>query len=133
MKAWLEADEDDAAEIVRLFNENGAFEEYNSPTYYGIDLYALALWRLHPPTERFRVWGEQLNADLWHDIARWYHPDGRLALAQISPFLPGFLPCRARRPGNSWIQGTKDAGPGPVSAATWPGLVAAKHPQRRLT
>lgn len=74
MKAWLEVDETFAAEIVRLFHENGAFEEYNSPTYYGIDLYALALWRVHPPTPQFKVWAEQIEATLWADIARWYHP-----------------------------------------------------------
>ena len=74
MKAWLEQDEDLAAEVVRLFRENGAFEEYNSPTYYGIDLYALALWTRHPPTARFAEWGAALTADLWRDIARWYHP-----------------------------------------------------------
>jgi hypothetical protein len=74
MKAWLEADESFAKQVVDRFAENGAFEEYNSPTYYGIDLYALALWRLHPPTPSFATWGQQLWDDLWRDIARWYHP-----------------------------------------------------------
>jgi hypothetical protein len=74
MKAWLEEDETFAEEVVRVFNQHGAFAEYNSPTYYGIDLYALALWRLHPPTPRFRAWATQLEQDLWRDIARWYHP-----------------------------------------------------------
>ena len=74
MKAWLEQDEAYATEIVDAFNEHGAFGEYNSPTYYGIDLYALALWRLHPPTPKFRTWATQLESDLWRDIARWYHP-----------------------------------------------------------
>jgi hypothetical protein len=74
MKAWLEQDESLAEEIFRLFAENGAFAEYNSPTYYGIDLYALALWRVHPPTPRFRELATAIEADLWRDIARWYHP-----------------------------------------------------------
>jgi len=74
MRAWLEEDEAYAREIVRLFTENGAFAEYGSPTYYGIDLYALALWRVHPPTPQFAEWGRAIEDDLWRDIARWYHP-----------------------------------------------------------
>jgi hypothetical protein len=74
MKAWLEADEAYAGEVVRLFDQYGAFEEYNSPTYYGIDLYALALWRVHPPTPRFAEWAAHIESTLWRDIARWWHP-----------------------------------------------------------
>ena len=33
-----------AAAIVGSFDRHGAFDEFNSPTYYGIDLYALRLW-----------------------------------------------------------------------------------------
>jgi len=74
MKAWLEEDETYAESVVQAFDDHGAFEEYGSPTYYGIDLYALALWRLHPPSPRFREWGERVWAALWADIARWWHP-----------------------------------------------------------
>jgi hypothetical protein len=74
MKAWLEADEVYAAAVVEGFDEHGAFEEYGSPTYYGIDLYAIALWRRHPPTARFAAWGEHLWTSLWDDILRWWHP-----------------------------------------------------------
>jgi hypothetical protein len=88
MKAWLDADtgvrrgdrslveagESFAGEVVARFGEHGAFAEYGSPTYYGIDLYALALWRLVPPTPRFATWAATVEATLWRDIARWYHP-----------------------------------------------------------
>lgn len=74
MKAWLERDESFASEVVASFDEHGAFEEYGSPTYYGIDLYALALWRTLPPTPQFAAWGERLWSTLWDDIARWWHP-----------------------------------------------------------
>jgi hypothetical protein len=77
MKAWLERDEPYAGAVVDCFDEFGAFEEYGSPTYYGIDLYALALWRQFPPTPSFAVWGERLWATLWRDIARWWHPNLR--------------------------------------------------------
>ena len=74
MKAWLEEDEAFAEEIVRRFDVHGAFAEYNSPTYYGIDLYALALWRVHPPTSQFAEWVAPIESALWRDLARWYHP-----------------------------------------------------------
>ena len=74
MKAWLERDERYAARVVDAFDEQGAFEEYGSPTYYGIDLYALALWTEHPPTDLFAEQGERITGALWADIARWWHP-----------------------------------------------------------
>ena len=74
MKAWLEQDERFAQAVVDAFDEHGAFAEYGSPTYYGIDLYALALWRRHPPTPRFASWGDHVWARMWADIARWWHP-----------------------------------------------------------
>jgi hypothetical protein len=74
MRAWLERDETLAQQIVDRFAVNGCFDEYGSPTYYGIDLYALALWRVHPPTPRFGELAAAVETDLWRDIARWYHP-----------------------------------------------------------
>jgi hypothetical protein len=88
MKAWLDADtgrrtgdadlvadgEAFAGRVVERFGRHDAFEEYGSPTYYGIDLFALALWRELPPTERFAEWADQVETALWRDIADWYHP-----------------------------------------------------------
>ena len=79
-RAWLEEDEGFAAAVVDSYDEHGAFDEYNSPTYYGIDLYALALWRRSPPTPMFADWGDRLWRELWRDIARWWHPLRRKAL-----------------------------------------------------
>lgn len=80
MKAWLDVEvgrvaegEALAEEVVTLFRRHGAFLEYGSPTYYGIDLYALALWRTRSSSARLRAWGEELDGALWRDIARWYH------------------------------------------------------------
>jgi len=64
-----------AAQIVDRFDTHGTFDEWNSPTYYGIDLYALSLWRQHSPSPRLRHWGERLEAELWSDVAPWYHAD----------------------------------------------------------
>ena len=94
MHAWLLAevgiDDDDAGVVARgealadavvaVFDEHGAFAEHNSPTYYGIDLFALALWARRSPTARFRTAGARLEAALWRDLAARYHPGlGELA------------------------------------------------------
>ncbi len=87
MKAWLEVDHGDrtgderlvergealAEEVVALFDRHGAFDEYNSATYYGIDLFALALWRDWSASPRLREWGGRIEAALWHDVAGFYH------------------------------------------------------------
>lgn len=56
------------------FAVHGSFEEYNSPTYYGVDLYGLALCRRYGATEKIRAAGAEMEAGLWRDIARFYHP-----------------------------------------------------------
>jgi hypothetical protein len=85
MRAWLEVHagdllgrpdlsargEDLAARIVEGFDAHGTFEEWNSPTYYGVDMYALRLWRLHSPS--LAAPGERLERGLWSGLAPWYH------------------------------------------------------------
>lgn len=80
MRAWLDVEsgraergEALAGAVVERFRRTGAFLEYGSPTYYGVDLYALALWRARSSSARLRAWGEELEAALWRDLARWYH------------------------------------------------------------
>jgi hypothetical protein len=70
--AWIESGEAMAQEIHRLFKRHDAFEEYNSPTYYGPDLYALAAWRVYG-NSRLRQLGAEMEASLWIDVARFYH------------------------------------------------------------
>ncbi len=71
--AWVAAGENMAQEIYRLFKQHETFEEYNSPTYYGVDLYALALWRAYAASPVLRGPGAEMEALLWTDIARYYH------------------------------------------------------------
>jgi hypothetical protein len=71
--AQVERAERFAASIVDRFDRCGAFDEFNSPTYYGIDLYALALWRTFPPTQRFADDGARLEAAVWHEAALFHH------------------------------------------------------------
>lgn len=70
---WCAAGETLAQQVYDLFAQTGAFEEYNSPTYYGADLYALALWRGFSGSALLRELGAKMEADVWRDIAAYYH------------------------------------------------------------
>jgi len=65
-EAWAE-------KIYQSFEVNHSFDEFNSPTYCGVDLYALALLRRYGATTRLREIGASMEADQWRDIARFYH------------------------------------------------------------
>lgn len=71
--AWMAKAEELAGAIEARFRRHGTFDEYNSPTYYGIDLYALALWRKYAASPALRAIGAALEADFWRDIAQFYH------------------------------------------------------------
>jgi hypothetical protein len=70
---WIES-------VYGLFKTYGVFDEYNSPTYCGVDLYGLALWRSYGSSPRIRSMGAEMEAGLWRDIASLYQP----ALRNIS-------------------------------------------------
>ncbi len=61
------------AEVHRLFSENDSFSEYNSPTYYGVNLYALGFWRRYLADSSVHPLGRDLEHGLWRDVARYYH------------------------------------------------------------
>jgi hypothetical protein len=71
--AWVQRGERLAVAVVEGYDRHGAFEEYNSPTYYGVDLFALAHWRALSPSALLRDEGQRLEAALWRDTARWWH------------------------------------------------------------
>ena len=76
--AWFTEGERMAREVYRLFKQHDAFAEYNSPTYYGVDLYALALWRSYPALSPLLArLGDEMETLLWQDIAQFYHADLR--------------------------------------------------------
>lgn len=62
------------AEVFRLFSQHSTFSEYNAPTYYGVDLYGLALWREYGSTTKMQEMGRTMEAALWGDIAEFYQP-----------------------------------------------------------
>lgn len=53
---------------------HGDVDEYSSPTYDGVDLYAAALWNRHPASGEEARWGETLLATLGRRIGRLFHP-----------------------------------------------------------
>ena len=71
--AWVAAGEGMARAVYELFKVHDSFDEYNSPTYYGPDLYALAQWRAYSSSPVLRRMGAEMEALLWMDIARFYH------------------------------------------------------------
>ncbi len=73
--AWVDEGERMGRQVYTLFKQHDAFGEYNSPTYYGVDLYALALWRSYPAISPLLAqWGGKMEAALWRDLVRFYHP-----------------------------------------------------------
>ena len=66
-----------AEDIFERYYEHKTFDEYNSPTYYGVNLMALGMWRKHACWERMRAMGERMEADLWRDLGEFYHADMR--------------------------------------------------------
>jgi len=70
---WVLQGESLGTEIHRLFADQNAFEEYNSPTYYGVDVFALAFWQRHSRSELLGHLGREIEEHLWRDLARYYH------------------------------------------------------------
>jgi len=80
MHAWLRAFvEPDAGVghatlIAERFRRLGDVDEFNSPTYDGVDLFALGLWVVHPPRPEFALMGEELLDVMCERINTLYHP-----------------------------------------------------------
>jgi hypothetical protein len=70
---WLQEGEAFGQAAYDVFRQHGAFHEYNSPTYYGVNFYALAFWRLYSHSQKLIDLGAEMEAALWRDTARYYH------------------------------------------------------------
>lgn len=64
-----------ARDIYKLYRKYNTFSEYNSPTYYGVTLVALAFWREMAFSEEIRKMGATLEKEFWHEIANFYNPN----------------------------------------------------------
>lgn len=71
--AWVRNGEAFGQAVHRLFTAHGTFDEYNSPTYYGVNFYALAFWRRYAQSGKLARWGAEMEAALWRDVALYYH------------------------------------------------------------
>jgi hypothetical protein len=75
-----------ASEIWNLFQRHQTFSEYNSPTYDGVTLIGLALWR-ELASDQLKKMGRELEKSLWYEIATNYHP----ALKNmVGPYFRGY-------------------------------------------
>jgi hypothetical protein len=72
--AWKKSGIDLARAVYDLFSEHETFSEYNSPTYYGVILYGLRLWRLEASGPELQSWGAKMEAGLWRHVGNFYHP-----------------------------------------------------------
>lgn len=70
---WTAKGEAWVGEIHAAFRRHESFDEYNAPTYYGVDLFGLALLRAQGATPALRAAGAEMEAGLWRDIGRFYH------------------------------------------------------------
>ena len=82
-----------AEAIVADFDRFGAFDEFNAPTYYGIDVYALRLWRSFPPDPFFAIHGERLENELWRSAGEFYNANLR---NYCGPFTRSYNPDATR-------------------------------------
>jgi hypothetical protein len=62
------------AMLLERFERHGDIDEYNSPTYDGIDLWAIGLWAVHPPTPRFAEAAATMLPRVGARISTLYHP-----------------------------------------------------------
>lgn len=73
-EAWIRHADLEAERFLEEFAEFGALAEFNSTTYYGVDLTVLGLIRKYARTDRFKAIGQKVEHGLWHTIALFYHP-----------------------------------------------------------
>ncbi len=64
-----------AQDIFRLYQTHKTFSEYNSPTYYGVTLTGLAMWRELSFSKEIQAMGKTLEKEFWYEIATLYNPN----------------------------------------------------------
>ena len=80
LHAWLAAHvgDDHGTDVARRqlarLRAAGDVDEYNSPTYDGVDLWAAALWQAFPPDDVFATGGAEIAAAIGRRLSQVYHP-----------------------------------------------------------
>lgn len=65
-------------EIVELFDRTGSLSEFNSPTYTGVSLYALALWANYLPADSvLGANGPRMITRTWDEVGELYNANMR--------------------------------------------------------
>lgn len=72
---WMMHAEREAKKCYDEFMEFKSLAEFNSPTYYGIDLFAFGFWRKYLKSETLKQIGKEMEYYLWEDIALFYNAD----------------------------------------------------------
>lgn len=62
-----------AREVFNLHQSHKTFSEYNSPTYYGVTLVAIALWRELALSQEMKQMGQKLEKEFWHEATAFYN------------------------------------------------------------
>lgn len=73
-REWTEYALKRADEFYAAYQEFNTVAEFNSPTYYSIDLMTLGMWRAFGKSPAVRELGGRLEAGLWRNIAEFYNP-----------------------------------------------------------
>lgn len=75
--SWMEESLREARNMLAEYREFHAVAEFNSPTYYGVDLSTIGFWRRYGSNEELRTLGTELEEGLWRDAADFYNPEMR--------------------------------------------------------
>ena len=75
--SWQEESLVQARKLLVEYREFHAVAEFNSPTYYGVDLSTIGYWQRYGSREELRALGAELEEGLWRDAADFYNPDMR--------------------------------------------------------
>ncbi|ULO08579.1 hypothetical protein H1230_07180 [Paenibacillus sp. 19GGS1-52] len=73
--AWIQHADREAVSFQAAFAEFGSFAEFNTTTYYGVDLTVLGMWRSYGRSPEFVKIGAELEQGLWVNIALFYNPN----------------------------------------------------------
>lgn len=67
--------EKNAAEVIELFNKTNTLSEFNSPTYFGVSLYALTLWDKYMPGDSLlKQNAKRMVERTYESIGNLWHP-----------------------------------------------------------
>ena len=75
--AWVQESALEARNLLAEYREFHAVAEFNSPTYYGVDLSTVGYWRRYGGGKLLRTLGAELEEGLWWDAAAFYNPEMR--------------------------------------------------------